>query len=154
MSFIAFVMREETKGRIVSAVIPGTFLLTTKLGHWYRKNPYHKFDKGDFLILRDRKLGGYGVRPVAIVNSYEIRESQFGKDGGYDIAMYRDKKADFFQWMEKNEVPQGVERIASEHEIHFKWNIENQFKKVPVNSVDEALALYASREVEQKERVA
>ena len=73
----------------------------------------------------------------------------FGKVGKYGITMYSDCEGDFFQWMRKNEIPRGVERIVSEHEVHFKWNIENQFKKVPVNSVDEALALYTSREVEK-----
>jgi hypothetical protein len=147
-------MDEQTKGRIVNALVPGTFLLGTKLGDWYEKNPYHRFDEGDILILRGRGAFGYGIRPVAVVNGYEVREDQFGKVGKYDITMYRDGEGDFFQWMRENVVPQGVERTVNEHEIHFKWNIENQFKKVPVNSVDEALALYASRELEQQKRVA
>ncbi len=147
-------MDEQTKGKIVRTLVPGTFLLGTKLGYWYEKNPHHKFDEGDILILRGRDIFGYGLRPVAVVNGYDLKKDQFGKAGKYDIAMYRDKQGDFFQWMQQNEVPQDVERIVSEHEIHFKWNIENQFRKVPVNSIDEALALYASREVEQQERVA
>ncbi|MBU2589246.1 MAG: hypothetical protein KJ939_03205 [Nanoarchaeota archaeon] len=144
-------MKEQTKGRIVSTLVPETFLLGTKLGDWYEKNPHHRFDEGDILILKNGEFG-YGIRPVAVVNGYEVKEDSFGKKAGkYDITMYRDEQGDFFQWMRQNEVPQGVERIVGEHEIHFKWNIENQFKKVPVNSVDEALALYASREVEQQE---
>jgi len=148
-------MDKQSKGRIVSALVPRTFLLGTKLGDWYEKNPHHKFDEGDILILRDRNAFGYGIRPVAVVNGYELKEDQFGgKAGKYDITMYRDEQGDFSQWMKQNEVPQGVERTVSESEIHFKWNIENQFKKVPVNSIDEALVLYASREIEQRERVA
>jgi hypothetical protein len=147
-------MNEEIKGRIVSAVVPGTFLLGTKLGDWYEKNPHHKFGEGDILILRGRNAFGYGIRPVAVVKRYKVRKDEFGTAGKYDISMYRDDQGDFFQWMRQNEVPQGVERIVSDHEIHSKWNIENQFKKVPVNTVDEALAIYASREFEQQERVA
>jgi len=147
-------MNEETKGRIVSAVVPGTFLLGTKLGEWYEKNPNHRFNEGDILILRGRNAFGYGIRPVAVVNSYEVREDQFGKAGKYHITMYRDGQGDFFQWMRQNEVPQGVERVVSEDEVHFKWNIENQFKKVPVTSVDEALVFYASRKVEPQEKAA
>jgi hypothetical protein len=146
-------MNEQTKGKIVSELVPGTFLLGTRLGKWYEKNPYHKFDEGDILTLRNRRPFGYGIRPVAVVNGYEVRENEFGKAGKYDITMYSDETGDFLQWMRQNEVPQGVERTVSDHEIHFKWNIENHFKKVPVNSVDKALALYASREVEQEERV-
>lgn len=147
-------MHEQTKGRIVSAFVPGTFLLGTKLGDWYKKNPHHRFQEGDILILRSRNALGYGIRPVAVVNGYEIREDQFGKAGRYDITMYRDGGGDFFQWVRQNEVPQGVERIIKEHEIHFKWNIENHFRKVPFKTVDEALAYYASREVEQPRRAA
>lgn len=142
-------MREETKGRIVSALVPRTFLLGTKLGDWYEKNPHHRFDEGDILILRHRDILGYGIRPVVVVNGY-VREDAFGEAGKYDITMHRDGEGNFSDWMRQNEVPQGVERTVREHEIHFKWNIENHFKKVPVNSVDEALALYASREVEQR----
>lgn len=147
-------MDELTKGEIVSTLVPGDFLLGTKLGDWYEKNPFHRFNKGDILILSSRSIFGYGLRPVAVVNGYEIRESRSGKTGKYDITMYHDAEGNFFQWMRQNEVPQGVERTVGEHEIHFKWNIENQFKKVPVSSVDEALALYVSRKVEQREKVA
>lgn len=147
-------MNEQTLGRIVSALVPGDLLLGTRLGKWYEKNPHHRFNQRDILILRSRTYLGYGIRPVAVVNGYEVREDQFGKIGKYDITMYRDGQGDFLQWMRRNEVPLGVERTVGEHEIHFKWNIENGFKKVPVNSLDEALAWYASREVEQQERAA
>ncbi len=147
-------MDNQTKGRIVSALVPGPFLLGTRLGDWYERNPHHRFGEGDILILRDRRTAGYGVRPVAVVNRYELREDQFDRRGEYDITMYRDEAGHLLRWVRQNEIPQGIERIASEHEIHFKWNIENHFRKVPVRTVDEALALYASREVERQERAA
>lgn len=147
-------MESETKGKIVSTFVPGFVLLGTRLGDWYDRNPYHRFEKGDILILRDRRIFGYGVRPVAVVNGFEIKDFGFGIEGKYNITMYRDAKEDFFQWATRNEILHGVERIVNEHEIHFKWNIENQFKKVNVNSVDEALALYASEEAEPREKAA
>lgn len=65
------------------------------------------------------------------------------------IIMYRDDLGRIFQWVRRNEVAQGVERKVIEHKLHPKWNIESQFRRARVDSVDEALALYRSREVEE-----
>ena len=111
-------MDEQTKGRIASIFIPSHFLLGEKLGEWYEKNPYHKFDKGDILIFRGKGTWGYGVRPVAVVNGYETRADEFEKAGRYDVTMYKDEGGYLFPWM----IPQGDGRIVSKHEIHFKWN--------------------------------
>jgi len=108
--------------------------------------------EGSILILRRRNTFGFGIRPVAVVNGYEVREGPSGKAGKYDITMYRDAQGDGFQWMSRNEVLKGVERTRSESKNCYKWTIENKFKKVPVNSVEEALALYKSRQVEHQER--
>ena len=146
------IMKEETKGKIVSALVPGHFLLGTRLGDWYEKNPYHRFNEGDILILKwGTGAAGYGNRPVAVVNGYKMVED-FGRlVGRYDITMHRDKGRHIWE----DEVSEGfdaggIERIVKHHAIHFKWNIENHFKRVAVDSVDEALALYASRELEQQ----
>ncbi len=146
-------MEEQTKGRIVSALVPGNFLLGTELGDWYERNPYHKFNEGDILILRDRNIAGYGIRPVAVVNGYDSEEG-LGKRRNYYVTMYEDRQGDILRWAKQNEVSQGVERIVSNHETHVKWNIENHFKRVPVDSIDEALTLYASREIEPQEKAA
>ena len=129
---------EETKGKIVSILIPGALLLGGKLGSWYEKNPYHKFNEGDILVLRNNNICGYGIRPVAVVEKYH---AEVGKEGRYTITMQNDSGGSFFEWMDNNTVLPNVER-KSQREEHFKWNIENQFKKVPVNTIDHALALY------------
>ena len=141
-------------GRFVSAIVPGDFMLGTKLGKWYERNPYHKYHKGDILILRNRRIVGFGVRPVMVVNGYEVREGMFGREGNYDTTSYIDSKGNFLQWMKQNEIPRGVERTIDEHQKHFKWNLEYHFKKVPVSSVEQALALYRSKEVEPQTIVA
>jgi len=141
-------MYEKTKGKIMSK-IPELLLCIFKLEDKYEKNPFHKFNKNDILILKNRDMG-HGIRPVAVVNDYKLMEDQFEEK--YDITLYKDKlpiKGYFPKWIYLNEVPQGVERIVNEHEIHSKLHIEYNFKKVNVNSIDEALALYASKEVEQ-----
>ena len=138
-------MLEKFLGKIVSNTFPRDLLLTEKIAEWYEQNPYHKFNKGDILIIRDRKILGYGIRAVAVVNDYYKK----GKKGEYDIDMYKDTKGNLLQWITKNEIPQGVERILSGHEKHFKFNIENHFKKVKAYYLDEAVDLYKSVEVIQ-----
>lgn len=154
-------MKQETKGRVVSALIPGDFLLLSRLGDWYRRNPHHRFKEGDILILKNRRIFGYGFRPVAVVKGFEVKDFGFGNEGRYNIMMYTD--SDFVKefdeegrvigdrWVTQNEVPKDIERVISENECHFKWNIENQFKKVSVRDVGEALALYRSKEVGQNQ---
>ncbi|MBW2997092.1 hypothetical protein KY349_01990 [Candidatus Woesearchaeota archaeon] len=140
-------MIQEFLGGVVSRIVPGQSLLLSSIGRWYSKNPYHKFNEGDILILKTRNLVGHGVRPVAVVQGYAVRDGKYGKEGLYELMMHTDSSGDFFKWMENNEVPAGVERRVDE-ETHYKWNIENRFKRVPVNNVDEALALYASKEIQ------
>lgn len=135
------IISEYTKWKICSILVPGEFLLWTKLWNWYEKNPYHKFDKWDILILRCNALG-YWIRPVAIVNWYIIKEEFWKKVWRYDITMHWDTDWDFMKWIKENWIPEWVNRESNEWQIHFKWNIENQFKKVDVGSPEEALALY------------
>ena len=136
---------EETRGKIVSKLVPGDALLGGKLGDWYEGNTYHKFNKGDILILKRRNIFGYGVRPVLVVEGYEIKIEGSRAAGRYNMTAHTDVGSDFFVWMNKNMVPEDVERTVA-NETHFKWNIENQFRKVKVKTVEEALALYKSEE--------
>jgi len=135
---------EEKKGRIVSKLVPGNFLLGSKLGDWYEKNAYHKFDKGDILVLKARRIFGYGIRPVVVVGGYEIKVEGSRTAGYYNTTAHSDVSGDFFVWMNENRVPDGTGRVAA-NEVHSKWNIENQFIKVDVKTVEEALELYRSR---------
>ncbi|MCP3682904.1 MAG: hypothetical protein GY861_09460 [bacterium] len=138
-------MISELAGKFVGNVVPGKLLLN-RLGRWYEGHEYHKFDEGDILVLKER-LPGFGKRPVAIVNEYAIKDTPDGKRGRYDITVHKDKDGNYFRWMGANVFPQGVERIVSENEIYPKWNIENRFKKVSVETIDEAVALYESKGV-------
>jgi hypothetical protein len=146
---------EEMRGALVSALVPGNQLLLSKLGEWYRANPFHKYDAGDILILKSRH-GGYGLRPVAEVQRYDLEDSRSGrgKEGIYTVKMHEDGTDSvrtgsyagsvFESWDVKNELPTGLPRV-SELQKHFKWNLEYQFKKVKVATVEEALALYRTR---------
>ena len=71
---------------------------------------------------------------MEVVRSYGATDWMGGK---YDITMYRDEH--------RTEASSQARRTAVDENGHFKWNIENYFKRVPVSSVDEALALYESR---------
>jgi len=136
---------EETRGRIVSKLVPGDALLGGKLGDWYEGNTYHKFNKGDILILRSRRIFGYGIRPVVVVDGYEIKTEYHKPVGYYNMTAFRDADANYFDWVKNNTVPKNVVRTVT-NETHFKWNAENGFKKVNVKTVEEALAFYRSRE--------
>jgi hypothetical protein len=136
---------EETRGRIVSKLVPGNALLGGKLGDWYEGNTYHKFNKGDILILKARNIFGYGVRPVIVVGGYEIKTEHYRPVGHYNMTAHWDTDANFSDWMKKNTVPRNVRRIV-DNQVHFKWNAENNFRKVNVKTVEEALALYKSKE--------
>lgn len=133
-------MKSKILGKIVSFLIPGNLLLGTRLGDWYEKNSYHKYEKGDILVLKDRCIYGYGIRPVAVIDDYRMKKDS--QEGKYHLTMHADADGDFEAWMKGNEVPQGVKRETCTGEIHFKWNIENQFKKIRVKNVDEALSHY------------
>ncbi len=143
----------ETLGRIVSKLIPRDFLILSRLGVWYRANPYHKYNPGDILILNSRKWFGYGIRPVAVVEDYETRESRsnkpYGAEGMYIVAISTDVFSDFEIWNKENKIPKCVER-ATERMMIFKLNIEHSFKKVKCKSIEEALQFYRSIEVDPK----
>ncbi|MBI1972898.1 hypothetical protein HYS50_02750 [Candidatus Woesearchaeota archaeon] len=143
-------MSTETLGHLVSALVPKTFLLGTRLGRWYKKNPFHRFNPGDILILQSRRILGYGMRPVAVVHGYRIANYGFGIEGRYDVTLHSDvvdDGDDYERWIQTNEVPRGIAREVRERKFHFKWNIENHFRKVAVSSLDAAVALYGSIEV-------
>ncbi len=128
-------MKTETKGRLVSMLIPPNFLLDTRLGNWYDRNTYHKYKEGDILILFNRIVHGFGIRPVTLVNSYE--------NGRYNVTMHKDDDGDHLKWAWSNRISAGIERIT-ESGFKSKWDIENLFKKTNAESVDEALQLYGS----------
>jgi len=118
-------------GKIVSKVVPEDVMFGTKLGKWYERNLYHKFDRGDILILKGRNLFGYGIRPVAVVEGYEIKKGALDIKGRYSIMIHGDTDGNFENWMKHNIVPKDTTRTIN-LEIHFKWNIEYHFKKVNV----------------------
>ncbi|GEM_PF-4007758 len=151
-------MVEETFGRIVSALVLQEWMLGTKLGDWYNRNCYHKYNCGDILILKNRGAVGFGVRPVMVIEGYD-KDLGVGSDVKetysyvvtrhtdlYDSTWQTDVGDQVDEWRVKNEVPKGIERVVGEHEVHFKWNLEYLFRRVCVRDVDEALALYGSRE--------
>lgn len=143
-------MSTATLGHLVSALVPKHFLLGTRLGRWYEQNPFHRFNQGDILILMDRRILGYGMRPVAVVHGYAIDNYGFGREGRYDITISRDivpSDEEYERWVDANKVPHGVAREVRERKFHFKWNIENHFRKVVASTLEEAVALYGSNEV-------
>ena len=143
-------MSTATLGHLVSALVPKTLLLGTRLGRWYEKNPFHRFNPGDILILQSRRILGYGMRPVAVVHGYTIANYGFGTEGRYAITMHSDivnNDEDYPHWVDTNEVPRGIPREVREHKFHFKWNIENHFRKVVASTLDAAVELYGSIEV-------
>lgn len=125
----------EFAWRICSALIPGTFLLWTRLWDWYEVNPHHKFKTWDILILKWNAIG-YWVRPVAVVNWYAAKDWAWK----YNVTMHGDLNWD----ITKKTIPEWAIRESRPWEIHFKWNIENQFRKVEADSPEEALLLYKS----------
>jgi len=124
---------ERAGGAIVRTVVPGELLLMSRLGQWYEKIESHKYHEGDVLILR-RDYWGFGVRPVAVVRGYDA-DKTWG--GTYHVTMYADRVED----------PGSNVRVRQPKEgDHFKWNMENLFKKVnKVMSPDEALELYKGK---------
>lgn len=132
---------------------PGDMLYETKIAMWrrYERDPYHKYSEGDVLILRDRRIYGFGLRPVARVKGYYRQE-----DGRFKYLVLMSGDADYVPvpqskglnglvW--KNEVPEGAGRKETLG-LHFKWNIENHFKKVPKDTTFVgAIDLYGSQPV-------
>jgi len=142
----------EKLGKLTSMFVPGDSLILSGLGKWYEANPYHKFNPGDILILNSRTRFGHGIRPVAIVESYEMREarwSPYGVAGMYVVTVSRDVFGDFSIWMKENKIPKCVERVT-ERNLVFKWNIEYRFRRARCKNVEEALRLYKSIEVDPK----
>ena len=126
------ILSEETKWKIVSTLVPAHSLLATKLWDWYDENPYHKYNEWDILILSNSAYW-YGINPVAVVEWYSVEDDSFSKSwksGKYRIKMFRSLN------------DQESSRSISDDECHFKWNIENQFKKVNAKTPEEALELY------------
>ncbi len=124
-----WLLSDRIKWSIVSILVPGQFLLETKLWKWYDENPHHKYSEWDILIL-DWNVHWYGVNPVAIVEWYSFNDDKW-KLGRYMITMYRNDGID-----------QDEQRSVNHNECYSKWDIENQFKKVGVTTPEEALAYY------------
>ncbi len=139
-------MIQKTLGQIVNIVVPGDWLLWDKLGDWYRENPYHRYNLGDVLILRNRGFVGFGIRPVMKIQNYTLEERGGRLESKYTVLMQSDMEGDFDRWIQRNEVLQGVERVVEE-EVHFKWNVEYLFKRVSTKTLDEAVKRYNSKEI-------
>ncbi len=144
--------------------------LTKGISYWYESITAHrhKFQEGDILILKSRDTFGFGIRPVAVVNSHYIEEDEFGKHGVYEVAVHQEDldlwyegisvvdglpnfQSDsdspiFRKWSEKNEIPQGLERVV-ENNHYSNLTVEYRFRKANCKTVDEALALYGSKKV-------
>ncbi len=93
-------------------------LLTRLLGG---NSSEYKFSVGQKIVLKSRRIFGYGIRPEGIVLGYT-------DDGNYKISMTQDLTGDFFEWMKTGKVSDDVRRITLEQK-HLKSNIENDFKK-------------------------
>jgi len=108
----------------------------------------HKFNEADILTLKSRTLG-YGIRPIAVVSGYRVKEDEFGKQGSYNVMMHKDSLGefgeDFDRWRVNNEVPPGVERTVESHEFS-KLLIERDFER-RYRSLEDALVSYKSTEV-------
>ena len=103
-------------------------------------------------MLSSRRRLGYGIRPVVLVEDYQMREAFWnsnGVAGMYVIAASRDVFGESIIWMKENKIPRGVERIT-ERSLEFKWNIEYGFKRVKSKNVEEAVNQYRSIEVDPK----
>ncbi len=94
----------------------------TRIGRWYHTNGIFRFPVDTAIALRTPRSFGYGIRPVGVVTGYT-------KEGKYIIQMEIDDNGNFFDWLNGCYVPKG-KRKAKE-EVHFKWNIEYHFKKIP-----------------------
>ncbi len=133
--------REYFRWRLVSILIPGTFLLWTALGNWYERNPYHKYKEWDILILKENNIFWYWIRPVLMVQKYALKDWIWK----YEVMSISDDGGDFMEWMKDGKIQEWVCREVIDQETHFKWNIENQFVKVNAKTAEEALALYGKR---------
>jgi hypothetical protein len=136
-------MKETLKSKglkIINQLNPNITLGFGTIGRAYERSEGHRFNEGDVLIAskfsknRDGLWFGYGGRPVAVVIAYEKGKEDCGKDRyGYRVTMYFDQKDD----------GNGNTVRKQKEEKHFKWNIENQFKKVPKGfTPEQALGLY------------
>jgi len=115
---------------VVCYLVPGTFKLGFgRFGRWYDRNGYFRFKVGDTLELRNRKIFGFGVRPVGRVVGFD-RDSRYGfSQDYYRILMETDANGNFFDWSETGDVPPGTKRTCKV-ERHFKWNVEHKLRLV------------------------
>jgi len=129
---------QENLGKLVGTLFPSLIKRGTRVGEWYGRNPYHRFDKGDVLVLSGSKnmghemIIGYGIRPVAVVDEFVSGKS--GEEGHYVLTMHRDES----KWGEDWD----GERFVTEHEERSKVYTDHDFDRVPVDTAEEALAFY------------
>lgn len=124
----------ELLGNLTRRVVPGIFLLDSKLGDWYRRNPAHKYSPGDVLVLSHNSFG-FGGRPVSVVQGYETPADG---DGVYKLTMHSDRPTeenvaythgDRTSTMEISTSGETVREPVEE--THFKWNTEFLFRRAP-----------------------
>ena len=105
-------MRNKIKHRFVY-FLPAFFSQHISLGKkWYESSGIYRFKVGDHIKLRRRNSFGYGVNPERIIIAHT--SSQKSHHDLYEIKMTIDV---------------GNERHTQD-EGHFKWNIENHFRKI------------------------
>lgn len=115
-------------------MLPRSIAQFVTLGHdepipqWYDKNGIYKFPVGSRIALANRCSFGYGIRPIGVVKGYT-------SEGKYIIEMEVDTDGDFFNWMNNRNYISRSTRVKSD-EIHFKWNIEYHFKRIPNADVE------------------
>ena len=123
---------ERAVGAVVRNVVPhDTLLMSERIGDWYDKSEAHKRKPGDVLMLQDRSERnpnyGFGSRPIAFIEGLEL--SPYG-DGEkmYSVAMERD-------------TADGIRERREE--LHFKWNMDFIFRKIPRGiTPEQAVELY------------
>lgn len=135
---------ESFVGKFVSSAAYGF----PRLREQYDRDPYHKFDIGDVLVLKG-KTYDYGIRPVARIEDYQLREGIWQ----YSALMSRDAvfeglfPGDFTLWLAHNVVPEDATREES-IDWYNKWNFEATFKRVlKGTTLVGAINLYRSRSV-------
>lgn len=138
-------MLKEALGFVVSRIIPPNTLSSFDgIGGWYERNPYHRYNEGDVIVLRiPPYASGFGERPVGVIEDYRIVKKLTGRRvGRYFVEMTRDASSEEYRDQLDLGAPVRT-RVTEKGTEHFKWNIENLFELVPKGtSPQDALGHY------------